>query len=1632
MIGGGRFARYAAFVALALMAALMPRLAWGQEGYCAQRYMPDQQHACFKTLAAAENYIRTEPATPLGNSKLKRMATREISPGRFLLEYWVEPQAVEAYLGDYFRASHQGTQVGCENNTPQGEMPFELNLYVCTDEAELVKSILNTWHYGGKPYPGRYTGVYQEGVPTSWIVLDRIGYVSIARDAELNKRSYLVEVKSNEGHPWGVSRRDLYRCPQYFHVGHKSPGIVWPVVCFNGARGSIVRQSAQYDSCCKDGNPAVAATGNKEYRETDFEWEGEPFIRTYNSVGDLILRSGLTERWAHSYSDRLLIYEGKLSAWIRSDGYYESLKLDSVTSAYASNNRAGLVVVKESDVVAAVKGRWRLSTSTGELLWFNENGRLASFDRSGKIFSLDYCSAAEVQSSACVTERELRRVRSPSGRVLQFDYVKLPAIRDDSGARVSRITADGVIQAEYAYDARGRLTQAAKGGSGEGRKYMYGEPEGLCKAASADVIADCDPALFPEHLTGVIDERGQRYATYAYDDYGRVTRSEHSGGAGMVRLTYSASGSTTVILPEGATKTYAFSTEAFRHPTSIVHALTDGTVAGTSAATWSNLRRQSSTTAKGGKTEYGYNAFHEVSRREGLTSSGGATALTRTAQTDWNVGYAAPTERRFFDNANVLVAKSRWSYNERGQRITSTQVDPVSSQTRTSTTTYCEVEDVDAGVCPSIGLTSTIDGPRTDVSDVTRLRYYTSDDPNCATSVAACAYRKGDLWAVANALGHAVEYLRYDHAGRVLSIQDVNGVVTDFDYSARGWLSSRKVRGPDPNAENDDAITRYEYDSTGKVEKVIQPDGSFVRYGYDSAHRLIDIFDMAGNQIHYTLDSAGNRIREDIKDASGALRRTLSRIYNQLGQLKTAKTAAGHPTVYTYDADGNGDVVTDALGRKTDSDYDPLGRLAKTLQDVGGINAKTEFKYDAQDRLVRVTDPKNLNTDYGYNGFGDQIRLSSPDTGVSTFTYDSAGNRKTATDARGITESYSYDALNRMTGVVYPTSSLNVGYAYDNVPAVCAAGETFTKGQLTLMTDGSGSTQYCYDRFGNTVRKVQTTSDKVFTVRYGYSLAGQLNSVTYPDGALITYHRDGQGRITRVDAARAGAGSTSEILLSQASYHPFGPVATWVYGNGRTMSRPVDQDYRTVAIHDPGLDGLSVGFGFDPVGNLDKLTPAGASNALLAYSYDALNRLTHLRDGPSNSVIEKYAYDVSGNRLSFENASGSKVYNYDSSSHRLLGVDPVGIRKYDVGGNTIQIGATKFRYNDLGRNDEVIDGSGSLETYAYNGRGERLRKEGGDGDRYAVYDEKGRWLGEYDSIGRAEQQIIWMDGLPVGLFGESGGAKYVESDSLGSPRVVVDSIRNRGVWSWDVRGEAFGNSEPNEDADGDGAVFRFDMRFPGQRFDKASGLSYNYFRNYDSSVGRYLESDPVGLNGGINTYSYAYGDPLGGADPRGTQVMPPLFFWPPPPPPPGNSLSGSSDYASNPLGGRPGPSLCAGGGCDDFLAKVGSVCTYLAGGPLGSALLQNSISTQEDIVEDKALLHQRYHRACDRPPPPHLDNCEAAKWQYRQSKKCYDLRSEWEERFGPIQKHQDQLVQVKARMVNAASRIIQFCCRTCQ
>jgi RHS repeat-associated protein len=146
---------------------------------------------------------------------------------------------------------------------------------------------------------------------------------------------------------------------------------------------------------------------------------------------------------------------------------------------------------------------------------------------------------------------------------------------------------------------------------------------------------------------------------------------------------------------------------------------------------------------------------------------------------------------------------------------------------------------------------------------------------------------------------------------------------------------------------------------------------------------------------------------------------------------------------------------------------------------------------------------------------------------------------------------------------------------------------------------------------------------------------------------------------------------------------------------------------------------------------------------------------------------------------------------------------------------------------------------------------------------------------------------------------------FIHADHLNTPRLVADAAGTT-VWKWDQQ-EPFGVNVPDENPSGLGA-FEFPVRFPGQYFDKETNLSYNYYRDYDPALGRYTRSDPTGLKGGLNSYSYSGNNPVSFIDPAG------LFkcwwvgfvlhcqFGPPPPGPldwPSDKSGGSSNSNSS-------------------------------------------------------------------------------------------------------------------------------------
>lgn len=112
-----------------------------------------------------------------------------------------------------------------------------------------------------------------------------------------------------------------------------------------------------------------------------------------------------------------------------------------------------------------------------------------------------------------------------------------------------------------------------------------------------------------------------------------------------------------------------------------------------------------------------------------------------------------------------------------------------------------------------------------------------------------------------------------------------------------------------------------------------------------------------------------------------------------------------------------------------------------------------------------------------------------------------------------------------------------------------------------------------------------------------------------------------------------------------------------------------------------------------------------------------------------------------------------------------------------------------------------------VREYRYNGKGEQVRRFLGTANTYTLYDESGHWMGDYDNAGKPLQQAIWLDDMPVGVTGADAKLAYIEPDHLGSPRVVIDPARNTAVWAWNLKSEAFGLTNPDQDADKDGSNF---------------------------------------------------------------------------------------------------------------------------------------------------------------------------------------------------------------------------------
>ncbi len=1215
------------------------------------------------------------------------------------------------------------------------------------------------------------------------------------------------------------------------------------------------------------GNPINIGTGNKVQPEQDFGSDTLSLTRYYNSDPN-VRSANMGIAWLTNY-DRSISYTtpGVLTqvTVARADG--QELIFNKVSGLWSSDSDVADRLVETDDANGKVAAWQLFIAATREYESYSASGWLLTIsDESHVLASLGYTIGIEQSTTGTTLPPGLlATVTNEHGRKLSFHY--------DNLDRLASVTLpdSGVITYSY---STGNYLSSVTYPDASVRQYLYDEA-GLGTGSTTT----------SGKLTGIIDENNGRYGTYGYQADGRAILTQHGQGEDLHKISYSADGmSATVTYPSGISAAVTFANSiGMMKIAGVDTSCNPGCGQTGKAASYDTNGYPASTTDFNNNlttTKYDVNGLLD----QQVDASG--TASQRTTNTNWSTALRVPLTRTVSDASGNVVSATQWIYNPTGQALARCDIDPTNSASsgyacaatgtvptgvRRTTYTYCTA--VDTIQCPIVGLLLTARGPRTDLTQTTTYSYYTTSSAvSCGTPGAAC-YQPGDLESVTDALGHVTTIASYDGAGRVTRITDANGVNTDMTYTPRGWLASRSVGG---------STTAFTYMPYGEVQTITDPDGVVTTYGYDSAHRLTDITDAQGNDLHYTLDAAGNKTAEQISTAAGTVVHSLSRSYNALGQL-TAVIDGLNQTVFnagysdSYDANGNLTHSADGRSIQRQQTYDALNRLKSTLDNYNGTdtataNTTTTTSQDALDRVASVTDPSGLVTSYTHDGLSDLTTLQSPDSGTSTATFDAAGNVLTHTDAKGTVATSTYDALDRKTSTTYTDTTANVTFTYDEANSVTGCAVSAPIGRLTRMVEHAVSTTYCYDARGNVIQKMQAVAGTTDTTSYRYTAANRLSGETTPDGTVIGYAFNSNGRINAVNVTPSGASAASTVI-SATTWLPFGPISSYILGNGQTVTRTYDANYRATDITSPAFN---LHLARDLMGNVSAIgASSGANPATETYAYDPLYRLGSVNEA-NGTTLESYTYNQTGDRLS-KTASGlaTGAYLYTTGTHQLktIGNAP---QADDANGNTtgsvIGGGTYGYAYNARNRLSLAQLNGSTVGTYTYNALGQRIGKVTTTTERYG-YDESGQLLAEY---GATNRDYIWLGSLPVAVVDNTingsvttSVVNYVIADQLNTPRAVTNSA-GTVIWQWAYQGNPFGEQQPTSSAG-----YVLNLRFPGQYYDAETGLIHNDHRDYCTACGRYIQSDPIGLAGGISTFSYTRNNALRFSDPRGLQFAPP-------------------------------------------------------------------------------------------------------------------------------------------------------------
>ena len=674
----------------------------------------------------------------------------------------------------------------------------------------------------------------------------------------------------------------------------------------------------------------------------------------------------------------------------------------------------------------------------------------------------------------------------------------------------------------------------------------------------------------------------------------------------------------------------------------------------------------------------------------------------------------------------------------------------------------------------------------------------------------------------------------------------------------------------------------FNFNETGQYTRIEKPLNRTEIYDRDENSLLTRFVDPSGTEYSYTYDEHSNLLTET--DDRG----TITNIYDNANPWQTSiSSRSGRVTVFTFDDNGNpltttdpnsavttmswsvqGDLqqVTDALGNQTSMNYSAQGMMLSSSDPLGRI---TQYEYDALNNVNQVTNAANEVMQYEYDAL-DRIVSSTDENGdITTYAYDAADRVTQVTAPNGQTVQYSYDNFGRLNQrIFYDGAIFRYGYRSDNLASQIIRPDNV----IISMT---------YDAAKRLSGRTIGSEDNY---NYSYNLRDELTSISNGTGT-VTIAYDNFGRIT------------SETVNAQTTTYQYNveDENTQLVSLGTTQD--LQYDVRGL-LNQLDVNGSSYQYSYDVLERLTALNRTNVTNTSM--QYDIANQLTDINHG-SGQRDYQYQYDTNGRITQWQGVAGeTRNYGYDnasrlttvqsSSNSETFTYDAMGNRQndnaqfdvanritednsftyiYDINGNrTLKANKStgeveRYTYNSLDQlvgyqaySDSVPDTLPTVDySYSYGPLGRRWLKQNNLSSNSVMFYWSGSNLIGENNLGIVRRYIL--EGItPVGFI-ENGENYHFLKDHLGTIHEIIDSNGNI-VWQGDYGSFGVLSSLTNS--------IENNLRLPGQYEDVETGLFYNYFRDYDPELGRYIQSDPIGLEGGMNTYIYATANPLSVVD----------------------------------------------------------------------------------------------------------------------------------------------------------------------